>query len=346
MSIGKKFLDRVLKEAKDVDGFKDDFDITTLPATSPAVANMPLPLARQVVQLYHLLGVSAETLEMRPKTIRESAMEMADMLRTDRKLRTMAQRLFSGLAEAKGFRRAEVMEDRAEVMKNEVEIDLLGSRVMKQIEALLAAMKLPASILQRAMRRDRDSLMDTAKMLQSGALRSKFMLLGEALGVDMEAVASEIKVKEAVEGDSSEFVLCLMEGSELVGFFVAEDDVVSEKISKARVYSSADEAKKDAQLCSEQWPLKDNERLVVRPRANPAIEESIDPAGADMYADAVMDFVAAMGVPDTAFARNARMMLAKEFRDMREEVNVSALTAVVKRLHVQFEAARLRATKK
>lgn len=269
MSIGKKFLDRVLSEAKDVDGFKDDFDITTLPATSPAVANMPLPLARQVVQLYHLLGVSAETLEMRPKSIREGAMEMADMLRTDRKLRMLAQRLFSGLAEAKGFGRAEVMEDKAELMKNEVEVDLLGSRVMKQIEALLAAMKLPAGILQRSMRRDRDSLMEAAKLLQSGALRSKFMLLGEALGVDMESVASEITVKEAV-----------------------------------------------------------------------------DPAGADMYADAVMDLVAALGVPDAAFARNARMLLAKEFRAMREEVNVAALTAIVKRMHVQFEAARMRATKK
>lgn len=204
MTIGKKFLNRVLSEgqlneaAKDVDGFKDDFDITTLSATSPVVANLPLPLARQVVQLYHLMGVSVETLEMRPKAVRQAAMEVADEMRTNRGLRRAAQRLFSALATAKGFARKEeeVMEANAS-MAPEKDLMLVGSTIVKQMEAVLAALKLPAGVLQRAMRRDQPSLMETAEILRSGAGRSKFAMLASELGVDLMGVGRSVKVQEA-----------------------------------------------------------------------------------------------------------------------------------------------------
>jgi hypothetical protein len=199
MTIGKKFLERVLNEAKDVDGFKDNFDITTMPSTSPALANLPMPLARQVVQLYHLMGVSVETLEMRPKAVREAAMTVADELRTNRPLRLAAQRLFTALATAKGFARSEKAEvsEAADVMKNKVEVNLIGSRVVKQIEAVLAALKLPSGILSRSMKRDAQSLMDTAAMIQKGAIRSKFMMLASELGVDINTIGTEVEVTEA-----------------------------------------------------------------------------------------------------------------------------------------------------
>jgi hypothetical protein len=204
MTIGKKFLERVLNEGtlseakKDVDGFKDDFDVTTMPATSPVVANLPLPLARQVVQLYHLMGVSVETLEMRPKAVKEAAMSVADEMRTNAPLRRAAQRLFAALATAKGFARKEeeVMEATAS-MTPEKDVRLMGTNVVKQMEAVLAALKLPAGVLQRAMRRDQASMMETADILRSGAGRSKFALLASELGVDLMSVGQSVKVQEA-----------------------------------------------------------------------------------------------------------------------------------------------------
>ena len=201
MTIGKKFLERVLTEAKDkdVDGFKDNFDITTLSATSPAVANLPMPMARQVVQLYHLLGVSADTLESRPKAIKEAAMAVADEMRTNRPLRLAAQRLFTALATAKGFARVEKqpVEEAVADMDKSMDVNLIGTSIVKQIEALLAALKMPAGVLQRAMRRDQQSLMDTAVLIQRGAVRSKFMMLASELGVDLASIGRTVKVDEA-----------------------------------------------------------------------------------------------------------------------------------------------------
>ena len=205
MTIGKKFLDRVLTEAKskDADGFKDDFDITTLSATSPAVANLTMPMARQVVQLYHLLGVSAETLEMRPKAVKEAALTVADEMRTNRPLRLAAQRLFTALATAKGFARKEeeVMEASAS-MAPQKDTQLIGNTIVKQMEALLAALKLPAGVLQRAMRRDQQSMMDTAAIIRTGAARSKFAMLASELGVDLMGVGQSVKVEEAATSDA------------------------------------------------------------------------------------------------------------------------------------------------
>ncbi len=204
MTIGKKFLERVLNEGqldeakKDVDGFRDDFDITTLPATSPVVANMPMPMARQVVQLYHLMGVSVETLEMRPKAVKEAAMAVADEMRTNRPLRMAAQRLFAALATAKGFARKEeeVMEASAS-MAPEKDMQLIGNTIVKQMEAVLAALKLPAGVLQRAARRDQQTMMETAEIIRSGAARSKFAMLASELGVDLMPVGQTVKVQEA-----------------------------------------------------------------------------------------------------------------------------------------------------
>ena len=211
MTIGKKFLERVLSEAreKDVDGFKDNFDITSISASSPAIANLPMPMARQVVQLYHLLGVSVETLESRPKAVKEAAMEMADQFRTNRPLRVAAQRLFAALATAKGFARIEkVTEALDDVMNANLgagkDVRLMGTRVVKQIEALLGAMKMPSGLLQRAMRRDAQALMDTALLLQRGALRTKFQMLAQELGVDLNAVEQSIKVEEAFDTSGPE----------------------------------------------------------------------------------------------------------------------------------------------
>ena len=204
MTIGKKFLERVLNEGqldeakKDVDGFKDAFDITTLPPTSPAVANLPLPLARQVVQLYHLMGVSVETLEMRPKAVKEAAMAVADEMRTNAPLRRAAQRLFSALATAKGFaRKEEEMMEASASMTPEKDVRLMGGAVVKQMEAMLAALKLPAGVLQRAMRRDQASMMETADILRTGAGRSKFAMLASELGVDLMSIGQTVKVQEA-----------------------------------------------------------------------------------------------------------------------------------------------------
>lgn len=199
---GKGKVSEDLHEAKgkDVDGFKDDFDITTLSPASPAVANLPMPMARQVVQLYHLMGVSAETLEMRPKAVKEAAMEVADEMRTNRSLRMAAQRLFSALATAKGFARKEeeVMEATAS-MSPETDLQLVGSTIVKQMEAVLAALKLPAGVLQRAMRRDQAAMMETADLLRTGAARAKFAMLASELGVDLMDIGQKVKVDEAFE---------------------------------------------------------------------------------------------------------------------------------------------------
>jgi hypothetical protein len=189
-------VEELAEATKDVDGFKDNFDITTLSASSPVMANLMMPMARQVVQLYHLMGVSVETLEMRPKAVKSAAMEVADEMRTNRSLRLAAQRLFTTLATSKGFARKE-----EEVMEAapEKDMQLIGNTIVKQMEAVLAALKLPAGVLARAMRRDQQTMMETADILRSGAGRSRFSMLASELGVDLTAMQQSVKVQEGVD---------------------------------------------------------------------------------------------------------------------------------------------------
>lgn len=237
MTIGKKFLERVLNEDKDkdVDGFKDDFDITSMSASSPAISNLTMPMARQVVQLYHLLGVSAETLESRPAAVKEAAMEMADKLRTDRPLRVAAQRLFKALANGKGFSRvkAEAMADMPDMNADaEEKIRLQGSQFVKQIESVLAAMRLPSGVLKRSMRMDQQALMDTAKMIMTGAVRTKFMVLAELLGVDLQKVGSEVSLGEATTmgtvGTSPAATAVMPAKSGIDAFHAAASELIAE----------------------------------------------------------------------------------------------------------------------
>jgi hypothetical protein len=76
-----------------------------------------------------------------------------------------------------------------------------------------------------------------------------------------------------------------------------------------------------------------------------AMTEAVDPAGADLYADAVMQLVALLGVPDEAFARNAKMTLGKHFRDMRSGVNVGMLLPLVKGFSNRLASSAERAVK-
>jgi hypothetical protein len=207
MTLGKKFLERVLLEGqlseakKDVDGFKDNFDITTLPVESPVMSGISLPMARQVIQLYHLMGVSVESLEFRPKAVKMAAMEVADEMRTNRPLRVAAQRLFAALATAKGFTRKEEMMEASASMSPEKDVQLLGSQTVKQMGAVLAALKLPASVLQRSIRRDQDSLMATAEILRTGSARTRFTMLAAELGVDLMAVGQKVNADEGFNFD-------------------------------------------------------------------------------------------------------------------------------------------------
>jgi hypothetical protein len=76
-----------------------------------------------------------------------------------------------------------------------------------------------------------------------------------------------------------------------------------------------------------------------------AMTEAIDPSGADLYADAVMMLVEVLGVPEEAFARNARMILGTKFRNDRKLMNAGALTAMVKRFTTTFAQAKSRVTR-
>ena len=75
------------------------------------------------------------------------------------------------------------------------------------------------------------------------------------------------------------------------------------------------------------------------------LDEAVDPMGANLYADAVMALVASLGVPDNAFARNARMVLGRAFQDMKETVNTNVLINRIKTATAQFEKAKAQATR-
>jgi len=319
MTIGSRFLDRVLAEGKkDVDGFKDNFDITTLPATSPALANLPMPLARQIVQLYHLLGVSLETLESRPKAVREAATEVADEMRTNRPLRVAAQRLFSALASAKGFARAEVTEaeDFADSGMNDKKVTLMGSTVVKQIEALLAALKLPAGLLQRAMRRDAAALTDTAGMILKGAVRSKFAMLASELGVDLMGVGREVEVTE--EMGISDMLAAKKIFDKIKGTPNLKTAAVEQQVK--RYLDMVGKQASDVKFLTAK---------VIALLQDEGLMEEIDPQGANRYADAVMHLISALGVPDIAFARNAKVLLGKYMKTVKDQTNVEALIPLI-----------------
>ena len=195
MTIGDKFLQRVLTEKKevDVDGVKDIFDISTLPADHPAVSSLMAPFSKKVVQMYHLLGVSPESLQLGVRAVKAGAMEMADRIRKDPSLRRAFNRLFDTLAAAKGFTRAAVTEAdemRFNAPMGDDKLMLIGTQNMRKIEKLLSAIMLPDNVLTRSMKRDMDSIRDVGMMIQKGAIRARFEALASQLGVSMDANAS------------------------------------------------------------------------------------------------------------------------------------------------------------
>lgn len=330
MTIGKKFLDRYLGEAvqldeakKDVDGRRDNIDVPGLTRTSPLLSAQT-QLAVLATQLYVAMGIPAETLQRKVRATREGADALGEKMRLNPTLRRVVTNFFNALAAQHGWVRAEVKEAK-EVMPQD-DFTLMGSRALAQLEAALVALECPEAVVKMAIRQNRESLTDTALLLQKGALRTRFQRMASEIGLELQAVTSGKKASEL------------------------EPEEVTEAADRSRYgwynkKKSSDEDEDDDEFMMD----KKTGKLVSVPKKKPddkkKVEEAIDPAGADLYADAVMSLVAALGVPDAAFSRTARTVIAKEFRNMRTDVNVGGLLSLIKRFTAQFDAAKSRMTR-
>ena len=103
MTIGSKFLSRVLQEApvEDKDGVKDGFNIPLDSQARALVSKMKLPFAKRLIAFHVMAGVPGRYLNT--EDIEGSIAAAADMLRRKISVRRAFMTLYEGLAAAKGF---------------------------------------------------------------------------------------------------------------------------------------------------------------------------------------------------------------------------------------------------
>lgn len=103
MTIGAKFLDRIMQEAEgdDRDGVKDGFNIPLDSQARAMAAKQKLPWAKRLVAFHFMCGVPGRY--MNTAEVTEAIASAADMLRQKVAVRRAFSSLYEGLAAAKGF---------------------------------------------------------------------------------------------------------------------------------------------------------------------------------------------------------------------------------------------------
>ena len=103
MTIGNRFLERVLNEAdgEDNDGVKDGFNIPLDSQARAMAAKQKLPWAKRLVAFHYMCGVPGRY--MNTPEVSEAVATAADMLRKKVAVRRAFNTLYTGMAAAKGY---------------------------------------------------------------------------------------------------------------------------------------------------------------------------------------------------------------------------------------------------
>lgn len=150
MTVGSKFLARVLEEAsaEDKDGVQDGFNIPLDSQARALIGKLKLPLAKRLVAFYVMVGIPGRYLNT--EDVQGAVLEAADMLRKRVAVRRAFLSLYEGLAAAKNFNLPQAATNEAIELVDEAKADSKqkrGSFIQKLLETVMIELGLPESLV-------------------------------------------------------------------------------------------------------------------------------------------------------------------------------------------------------
>lgn len=208
MTIGSKFLSRVLNEAapEDRDGVRDGMNIPLDSQYRALVTQLKRPYEKKLVALYAMVGIPGRYVNT-VDGIKERVQTAGDMLRTNGAVRNAFNEFYNALATAKGFAPQETKES---VQVDEAKGLKRGSFIQKKMETILTMLGLPEELVTtEGPGVAAPVLYRTAKMIDQDAnLQAAMNKLAIRMGikaVDTAAPVAEEAVFEAKAGVAKKY---------------------------------------------------------------------------------------------------------------------------------------------
>jgi len=318
MTIGTRFLERVLQEApgEDRDGVKDGFNIPLDSQARAMAAKQKLPWAKRLVAFHFMCGVPGRY--MNTPEVSEAIASAADMLRKKVAVRRAFSTLYEGLAAAKGLT---IKDDDAGVQEakeinyttkeiNEAKAKR-GSFIQKLLESVLLQLGLPeAMVVTSGPAAVGTGIYKTAELIeQDSTLERALRLLATRMGIkgqDAMEPVDEAKKEPKPPKDK---------------------DVPIEVRGVKGMKSTPWSKKFKNQEAMEKWMDKHGDDITVHAYSTDRVMEDTDPrfsqlskmasrkvdedvdVGNDQYAQAVTSLVAALGIPDDVLNRRRTQII-------------------------------------
>lgn len=370
MTIGSRFLTRVLTEAEDRDGIKDNFNVPLDSQARALAAKLKLPLAKRLVAFHAMCGVPGRYLNS--EDAESAIISAADLLRKKVAVRRAFLSLYDGLANAKGFTIPETMKEEKRTREDvEDDIKALDKKIVQAGKdgtrrGIIIDMEKKLTRLRNELKTMREELeLDEAK---SDAKRmavqdpEKIMKAKEAVkkakkaladhnkhydggtGARAKALQAEIdKAQAKLKKLTEEFEL--NEAKQKRGSFIQkllESVMVELGLPETLITTAGPSAVgtgiyKTAELIEQDSTLERSLRLLATRlgiNANDAqgpVNEAVN-VGNDDYANAVVNLVAALGIPDVALTARRPQVVQSLRRRKSELRNRTAVLTMMSRL--------------
>ena len=201
MTIGSKFLNRVLAEAQDKDGVKDGFNIALDSQARALASKMKRPYEKKLVAFLFMVGVTGRYLNT--TEIEGSISDASDMLRKRISVRRAFDTFYSALAGAKGFTipKDEAAESLDEAAKKR------GGFVQKLFEGVLTKLGLPESmVVTTGPAAVGTGIFRTSQLIeQNSDLEQSLRMLAARLGVKAADDVMGEELDEAIDVGNDDF---------------------------------------------------------------------------------------------------------------------------------------------
>lgn len=281
MSIGSKFLQRVLAEAEDTDGIHDGFDIPLDAQARILASKLKRTYEKKLVALFFMAGVPGRY--MNTSDVEDSISAAADMLRKQVSTRRALDTFYSGLAIAKGFN---IPVDTAVQ-----EAQARGSFTQRLFEAVLVALGLPEEFVTTAGPAVIGTgLFRTAELIeQDSTLEHTLRQLAVRLGV---------KANDAVEEERKTRTIKLWKKR--------KDGVIGMKELSNTMFSSED----DFQAALDHFYSEGYFDTRKEAEEAGSVTEALD-VGQDPYVNAAVSLMVALGVPENLLAARKQVLVSE-----------------------------------
>lgn len=324
MTIGAKFLDRVINEAEqeDRDGVKDGFDIPLDSQARAMAARLKLPMAKRLIAFHYMCGVPGRY--MNTTEVIDAVASSADMLRKKVAVRRAFLSLYEGLATAKGL----TLQKDGAVQEAKSDAKRLADQNPEKIIKARAAIKAAKKALADHEKNYDGGTGARAKKLQAD--------IDAAMGKLKKLTEEEEQINEA-KAKRGSFIQKLLE-SVLVELGLPESLMVTTgpAVVGTGIYNTAELIEQDSTL-ERALRLMATRLGVSAAEAQKAVQEDVEldeavDVGNDDYAQAVAGLVAALGIPDDILNRQ-RTKVVQALREKRSTLrNRTAVLTMIGRL--------------